>query len=131
MTSTALSLTLLLLCTTPTFTYSLDLHSSSSTSWFPWPRSWRRATSANTTNLPPYGYYSPLDSGGSMLTVRRAREQYIFSIADFFFLSDFQKIPVTFPMGQGEPLNAIISGNSDERVLVDVEANGGLRNYFL
>ena len=34
-------------------------------------------------------------------------------------------------MGQGEPLNAIISGNSDARVLQDAEVDGGLRNYFL
>lgn len=34
-------------------------------------------------------------------------------------------------MGQGEPLNAIITGNSDPRVLVDAEIDGGLRNYFL
>ena len=34
-------------------------------------------------------------------------------------------------MGQGEPLNAIISGNSDSRVLQDAEVDGGLRNYFL
>ena len=33
-------------------------------------------------------------------------------------------------MGQGEPVNTIISGNSDEAVLVDSEADGGLRNYF-
>lgn len=38
---------------------------------------------------------------------------------------------MTFPMGQGEPLNAIITGNSDPRVLVDAEVDGGLRNYFL
>lgn len=41
------------------------------------------------------------------------------------------KIPVTFPMGQGEPINAIITGSSDSRVLVDAEVNGGLRNYFV
>lgn len=34
-------------------------------------------------------------------------------------------------MGQGEPLNMIISGNSDAEVLVDSEMDGGLRNYFL
>ena len=37
----------------------------------------------------------------------------------------------TFPPGQGEPLNTIISGNSDARVLVDSEENGGLLNFFL
>ncbi|GLB38679.1 hypothetical protein LshimejAT787_0505440 [Lyophyllum shimeji] len=59
--------------------------------------------------VPNAGYYNPLDNGGSFLT----------------------KIPVTFPMGQGEPINAIISGHSDNDVLVDTEVNGGLRNYFL
>lgn len=34
-------------------------------------------------------------------------------------------------MGQGEPINAVISGHSDQRVLVDRETDGGLRNYFL
>lgn len=34
-------------------------------------------------------------------------------------------------MGQGEPINAIISGSSDARVLVQSEDNGGLLNYFL
>ena len=34
-------------------------------------------------------------------------------------------------MGQGEPINAVISGFSDERVLKDQEVDGGLRNYFL
>ena len=33
--------------------------------------------------------------------------------------------------GLGEPLNVIISGNSDDLVLVDSEDNGGFRNYFL
>ena len=37
----------------------------------------------------------------------------------------------TFPPGQGEPLNVIISGNSDARALVDEQTNGGLINYFL
>ncbi|KAF9013102.1 hypothetical protein BDQ17DRAFT_1386752 [Cyathus striatus] len=58
---------------------------------------------------PPEGYHNPLDNGGSMLTL----------------------VPVTFPEGQGEPINTIISGNSDSHVLVDSEENGGLRNYFL
>ena len=42
-----------------------------------------------------------------------------------------QIIPVTYPMGQGEPINAVISGHSDERVLKDQEREGGLRNYFM
>ena len=37
----------------------------------------------------------------------------------------------TFPPGQGEPLNIIISGNSDPRVLVDAQPKGGLINFFL
>ena len=37
----------------------------------------------------------------------------------------------TLPPGQGEPLNMIISGNSDARVLVDAQPNGGLINFFL
>ena len=37
----------------------------------------------------------------------------------------------TFPAGQGEPLNMIISGLSDPRVLKDAQTDGGLRNYFL
>ncbi|KAF8073995.1 hypothetical protein FPV67DRAFT_778304 [Lyophyllum atratum] len=61
-----------------------------------------------TRKVPDLGYYNPTDNGGSFLT----------------------KIPVTFPMGQGEPVNAIISGHSDNDVLVDSELNGGLRNYF-
>jgi len=49
-----------------------------------------------------------------------------------FLVSEFsQIIPVTYPMGQGEPLNAIILGTSDERVLDDNEHAGGLQNYFL
>jgi len=34
-------------------------------------------------------------------------------------------------MGMGEPLNAIISGNSDSRVLVNADVDGGLLNYFM
>ncbi|KAH7096439.1 hypothetical protein BKA62DRAFT_719682 [Auriculariales sp. MPI-PUGE-AT-0066] len=55
------------------------------------------------------GYVSPLDHGGKMLTF----------------------ISITYPEGLGEPINAIISGNSDAAVLVDSAQNGGLRNYFL
>lgn len=39
--------------------------------------------------------------------------------------------PNTFPAGLGEPLNVIISANSDAEVLKDQEDDGGLRNYFL
>ena len=42
-----------------------------------------------------------------------------------------QSGPNTYPSGLGEPLNVIISGNSDDLVLVDSENNGGFRNYFL
>lgn len=74
---------------------------------------WKRASTlrirGDQRNIPQEGYYNPLNSGGSMLT----------------------QIPVTFPMGMGEPLNAIISGNSDSRVLANGEVDGGLLNYFL
>uniref|UniRef100_A0A8H7XQU2 Uncharacterized protein n=2 Tax=Psilocybe cubensis TaxID=181762 RepID=A0A8H7XQU2_PSICU len=97
--SMTLSLTIILLCTTPTFAYGMDY-----SNWRPW-----RRASSSTRNVPPEGFYSPLDNGGSMLT----------------------DVENTFPPGQGEPINTIISGNSDSRVLVDSEENGGLRNYFL
>ncbi|KAJ3735896.1 hypothetical protein DFJ43DRAFT_763779 [Lentinula guzmanii] len=60
-------------------------------------------------SVPSEGYYSPLSNGGSMLTI----------------------VDGTFPAGQGEPLNIIISANSDQAVLVDQETDGGLRNYWL
>lgn len=41
-----------------------------------------------------------------------------------------QKVSGTFPPGQHEPLNAILSANSDAAVLKDQQDNGGLRNYF-
>jgi len=37
----------------------------------------------------------------------------------------------TFPPGQGEPINVILSAVSDSAVLKDTETNGGMRNYFL
>lgn len=55
------------------------------------------------------GYVNPSDAGGRMLTFA----------------------PDTYPAGLGEPLNVIISANSDKAVLVDSTNNGGLQNYFL
>ncbi|KAF9564129.1 hypothetical protein CPC08DRAFT_631721 [Agrocybe pediades] len=101
-----LSFTIILLCTAPILSYAVN------PDWSAWERSkWRRSSSSSssTRNVPPEGYYSPLAAGGSMLTLAQN----------------------TWPVGQGEPLNAIISGNSDERVLQDKEEDGGLRNYFL
>jgi len=66
----------------------------------------RRASSSR--NVPAEGYYVPQDGGGAMLTV----------------------VNGTFPAGLGEPLNIILSGSSDDAVLVDQMDNGGLRNYF-
>ncbi|KAG7445572.1 uncharacterized protein BT62DRAFT_932698 [Guyanagaster necrorhizus] len=62
----------------------------------------RRAASA-------VAYYNPYDDRGSMLTT----------------------ILGTYPPGQQEPLNMIISGNSDEAVLALQQTDGGLLNYFL
>ena len=39
-------------------------------------------------------------------------------------------MPDTFPAGLGEPINTIITADSDSEVLVDSADNGGLRNYF-
>ncbi|TRM64836.1 hypothetical protein BD626DRAFT_429258 [Schizophyllum amplum] len=54
------------------------------------------------------GYFNPSDNGGSMLT----------------------QVDGTYPEGLGEPLNMIISANSDDDVLVDQKSNGGFRAYF-
>ncbi|EIN12672.1 hypothetical protein PUNSTDRAFT_97478 [Punctularia strigosozonata HHB-11173 SS5] len=62
----------------------------------------------NRRAIPSDGFYNPLSNGGAMLT----------------------QVSNTFPAGQGEPLNAIISANSDKAVLVDQSTSGGLRNYF-
>ncbi|KIY71567.1 hypothetical protein CYLTODRAFT_450734 [Cylindrobasidium torrendii FP15055 ss-10] len=59
-------------------------------------------------SIPKEGYINPVAAGKSMLT----------------------RIPwETYPAGQGEPLNMIVSGNSDADVLVDQE-DGGLQTYF-
>ncbi|KAI6030426.1 hypothetical protein F5J12DRAFT_800289 [Pisolithus orientalis] len=55
-----------------------------------------------------YGYYIPMNDGGSMLT----------------------EVPDTYPAGLGEPLNIIISAYSDSEVLQNTVDNGGLINYF-
>lgn len=59
---------------------------------------------------PEAGYYNPDNNGGSMLTT---------------------VLGETFPPGQQEPINIIISGNSDEAVLALQQTDGGLLNYFL
>jgi hypothetical protein len=69
----------------------------------------RKSASNSRRSVPSEGFYNPLAKGGSMLTI----------------------VAGTFPAGQGEPLNMIISGNSDEAVLKDQETDGGLRNYWL
>ncbi|EKM51576.1 uncharacterized protein PHACADRAFT_261798 [Phanerochaete carnosa HHB-10118-sp] len=61
------------------------------------------------SNVPPEGYFDPLNNGGSMLT----------------------QVPGTFPAGLGEPINVIISEDSDSDVLKNQETDGGMLNYFL
>ena len=46
-------------------------------------------------------------------------------------LSAPQQVDNTYPAGQGEPVNIIISGDSDEEVLADNEDKGGILNYYL
>lgn len=109
------TLFILLLCS-PTLTFGLPSRWTS----FPWKRA------ETPRKVPELGYYNPLESGGSMLTVCP------FQRACAAFSEPPEKqIPVTYPMGQGEPVNAIVSGASDAEVLIDAEVGGGLRNYFL
>ncbi|EGN94039.1 hypothetical protein SERLA73DRAFT_189200 [Serpula lacrymans var. lacrymans S7.3] len=61
-----------------------------------------------TVSVPPAGYYNPYDGGGSLLTA----------------------VVGTYPPGQGEPINAIISAYSDSAVLQSTASNGGLINYY-
>ncbi|KAI5123152.1 hypothetical protein M0805_000855 [Coniferiporia weirii] len=70
---------------------------------------WRRSLGfSKRSSVPAEGYFNPLDNGGSMLT----------------------EVNGTFPAGLGEPLNVILTANSDSAVLVDQETDGGLRNYY-
>ncbi|KAF8905162.1 hypothetical protein CPB85DRAFT_1315897 [Mucidula mucida] len=69
----------------PIFILLLCLPSLNAAFELPYSSFWRRA------QVPSTGYYDPKDTGGSMLT----------------------KVIGTFPEGQGEPINAIISANSD------------------
>ncbi|KAI0322381.1 hypothetical protein OF83DRAFT_799235 [Amylostereum chailletii] len=57
-------------------------------------------------DVPASGFYDPRTNGGSFL----------------------DNVPNTG--GLHEPINAIILGTSDNIVLIDQQANGGLRNYF-
>ncbi|KIM80967.1 hypothetical protein PILCRDRAFT_72410 [Piloderma croceum F 1598] len=59
-------------------------------------------------DTPSAGYFNPASNGGSLLT----------------------QVSGTSPPA-GEPINVIVSGNSDKAVLNDTEVNGGLRNFFL
>jgi len=59
-------------------------------------------------DIPSIGFFDPTSNGGQFLT----------------------QVNGTSPPA-GEPINAIISANSDKAVLNDTETNGGLRNYFL
>ncbi|KAF8549916.1 hypothetical protein OG21DRAFT_532885 [Imleria badia] len=54
------------------------------------------------------GYFIPMNGGGSMLT----------------------QVQDTYPPGLGEPINVIISANSDAAVLQSTVNNGGLINYY-
>lgn len=42
-----------------------------------------------------------------------------------------QIVDGTYPPGQGEPINVVISGDSDAALLVNQEVDGGLINYFV
>ncbi|KAL0065675.1 hypothetical protein AAF712_007316 [Marasmius tenuissimus] len=68
-------------------------------------RLWRRASRKTTAE----GFVNPKDDGGSFLT----------------------KVFDVWPEDLGEPVNIIISANSDADVLEDRETGGGLRNYYL
>lgn len=55
------------------------------------------------------GYNNPKDNGGSMLTI----------------------VNGTYPAGLGEPLNVILSADSDAAILADTADGGGFINYML
>ncbi|THH07272.1 hypothetical protein EW145_g3498 [Phellinidium pouzarii] len=95
---------LLVLCL-PSLSVSTSPIEESRSYWDPIRRS---LTLSSRSNVPSTGYFDPRDNGGSFLT----------------------KVPDTFPAGLGEPINVILTANSDSAVLVDQESNGGLRNYY-
>ncbi|WVQ99268.1 hypothetical protein IAU59_006400 [Kwoniella sp. CBS 9459] len=67
------------------------------------------ATSGYVLSKRASGYTNPADGGGYMLTI----------------------VNGTYPAGLGEPLNIILSADSDKEVLVKSPDNGGYLNYML
>ncbi|KAF7364771.1 hypothetical protein MVEN_00347000 [Mycena venus] len=109
MTSTSFSVFFLLLCI-PSLTLPHPALALATSRRSPsplldsWP--WRRSNLVRSE--PSSGYFAPAANGGAMLT----------------------QAPGTSPPA-GEPLNVIISGDSDPIVLADNEDKGGFRNFFL
>ncbi|KAJ3974672.1 hypothetical protein EV361DRAFT_893159 [Lentinula raphanica] len=66
------------------------------------------STRFSLRDTPSQGYLDPSSNGGSMLTT----------------------VANTSPPGQQEPINLIISANSDAAVLKDGNIDGGLQTYF-
>ncbi|OCF43139.1 hypothetical protein I317_02983 [Kwoniella heveanensis CBS 569] len=67
------------------------------------------ATSSHALRKRASGYTNPADGGGYMLTI----------------------VNGTYPAGLGEPLNIILSADSDKEVLVKSTEDGGYLNYML
>ena len=108
-------------------------------------------------DLSQLGFYNPLDYGGYMLTVSLPPLQpspagsFLCPFPDAALMTEGadhlcslfvvpsvgfrvlrgQYIPTEYTIGLGEPVNAILSAKSDPQILIDQEADGGLRNYFL
>lgn len=77
-----------------------------------------------------YGYYIPMDQGGSMLTVRVTFHRPLHDVIFDCFSVLPQQVQDTYPPGLGEPINVIISAYSDSQVLQSTVSNGGLINYY-
>lgn len=72
------------------------------------------------------GYTDPAAGGGSMLTVWSP----LISISSRTDALG-QIVNGTYPAGLGEPLNVILSGDSDDEVLAKSLDDGGFLNYML
>ena len=72
------------------------------------------------------GYDDPANNGGQMLTVSA-----LGILLSASHMAMLQIVNGTYPAGQGEPLNVIISAQSDADVLARNSDQGGFLNYML